>query len=542
MTPTEAQEWFNNTRELTKRKEHRQTLDTVLRITNFLGDAASLPQRLWHIIHQTENIPGCKMCESQVAWDRRYKRYKTYCSNPKCPNTDPEILQAKTTKTNYAAAVSKRQATNQAKYGHTNYLATEQGKTKAIISKKRVYGDDYATQEREKREATMLARYGVRNIFNLKHNFSETKHIKYGSACNVHKRRQTLQRQHGVNNPMQIKYKEVYDKTSNPDWLVEQHLLHKKSFQLLSYELSGIDPTALLNTVRTKYPDFVPSRYDVSVGHKQLTELLDSMGVSYLINDRSIIAPKELDIYLPDHKIAIEYCGLYWHSEQQGKDRQYHRKKYLACQEQGIQLLTIFEDEWIQRRHQVERKLQHLLGLCTDKIAARKTKCVELDTKTKDAFFEAHHIQGTGPGSITYGLEHGGQIVAAMTFIQQSNCAYTLNRYATSTRVVGGFSKLLNHFKLNTEWKELISFADLRWSDGGLYIKTGWTLDKVLPPDYYYSPDGHSRIHKFNYRRRNLPERLVSFDPSLSEVENCKNNGILRIWDCGKNRYVQHAD
>jgi hypothetical protein len=84
----------------------------------------------------------------------------------------------------------------------------------------------------------------------------------------------------------------------------------------------------------------------------------------------------------------------------------------------------------------------------------------------------------------------------------------------------------------------LISFADLRWSNGNLYENTGWELDSVLPPDYYYATNNLERIHKFNYRRKNLPKLLKYFDPELSERENCDNNGILRIWDCGKLRYI----
>lgn len=125
-----------------------------------------------------------------------------------------------------------------------------------------------------------------------------------------------------------------------------------------------------------------------------------------------------------------------------------------------------------------------------------------------------------------------------MTWIKQSNAQYTLNRYATSCRVPGGFSKLLTHFKKTYTWKTLVSFADLRWSDGNLYYQTGWHHDSTLRPDYYYSPDGHQRFHKFNYRRQNLSKLLTHFDPHLSETENCKNNGILRIWDCGKLRFI----
>ena len=88
----------------------------------------------------------------------------------------------------------------------------------------------------------------------------------------------------------------------------------------------------------------------------------------------------------------------------------------------------------------------------------------------------------------------------------------------------------------------IITFADLRWGNGHLYQTTGWTLDKIIPPDYSYSYSGGiKRIHKFNFRRNRLACKLRHFDPALSERENCDAAGMLRIWDCGKMRFMYEA-
>lgn len=275
-----------------------------------------------------------------------------------------------------------------------------------------------------------------------------------------------------------------------------------------------------------------------TVGEEQISHFLSDNNIDHVTHDNTIITNLELDIYIPSLRLAIEYCGLYWHSEQMGKGKHYHKNKHDQCKKQGVQLLTIYEDEWYQRTEQVKRKLLHLAKRSVDKVHARKTTIVKLNTKQKTTFFEENHIQGSGPGSIVYGLKNDNEIVSAMCFIKNSDDSFYLNRYATSINVVGGFSKLLNHFKTNHNWTQIISFADQRWSDGNLYETTGFALDSILPPDYYYSPDGKHRLHKFNYRRKNLPKLLAHFDPALSETVNCNNNGILRIWDCGKRRYV----
>ena len=160
------------------------------------------------------------------------------------------------------------------------------------------------------------------------------------------------------------------------------------------------------------------------------------------------------------------------------------------------------------------------------------------DTNTKNKFFDSYHIQGTGPGSITYGLEHDGKMVAMMTFISRGDGEYELNRYASSIRVVGGFSKLLKKFQQTYEWKSILSFADLRWSDGNMYDKNGFVLDKVLSPDYRYVI-GNETFHKFAFRRDALAKgKIPHFDPELSEVQNMRNAGYYRIFNCGLLRYV----
>src|SRR5690606_32397406 len=127
----------------------------------------------------------------------------------------------------------------------------------------------------------------------------------------------------------------------------------------------------------------------------------------------------ELDIVIPEANIAIEYCGLYWHSEIH-KEPKYHLDKLNACIEQNIRLITIFSDEWQERQDIVKSKILQILGKSTQStIFARKCKVVTLSREQKKKFFDQYHIQGAGPGSITYGLEYKEEVVAAMTFIQQ---------------------------------------------------------------------------------------------------------------------------
>jgi len=276
-----------------------------------------------------------------------------------------------------------------------------------------------------------------------------------------------------------------------------------------------------------------------SNGELSLVKWLKSLDIKVITSNYNIVPPKEIDIFLPDYNIAIEFNGLYWHSEIKGKYRYYHKEKYDGCKAQDIQLLTIFEDEWETRQTQVKNKIRHLLNKSkNDSVYGRKCIIDIVDSTSKKSFFDEHHIQGDGPSSINIGLYFDDKLVACMGFVANPNNSFTLNRYATSTSVVGGFSKLLKYFKQNYNWTEIVSFADCRWSDGGLYENNGWKLDKILEPDYSYLYR-NKRMHKFNFRRKQLENMLGDdFNIEESEYENCTRNKIYRIWDCGKQRYI----
>lgn len=374
------------------------------------------------------------------------------------------------------------------------------------------------------RKQTNQARYGAENVMSLeesKFKIQETNTVKYGRDY-----------------PSQTHIsEEALKKLNNSRWLLQHHTT--KNASQIATEL-GINVT----TVIRKLQEFNIPRYytTISIGEKELVSWLKSLDVCVEENNRSIISPQELDIFLPEYNIAIEYCGLYWHADIHERiDNNYHKRKYDKCKNQGIQLLTIFEDEWHLNQEKTKSKIKSLLGKDDrQKIHARKTRVVSIDSKTKIKFLNANHIQGSGPGSINIGLvtTETNTLVACMSFIKKSNNVYYLNRYATSHRVVGGFSKLLNYFKQNYEWNQIVSFADLRWSTGELYKTTGWDLDVIIPPDYSYVTKNNTRSHKFNFRRKRLQNILENFDPNLSEKENCDNHGIMRIWDCGKMRFV----
>lgn len=85
-------------------------------------------------------------------------------------------------------------------------------------------------------------------------------------------------------------------------------------------------------------------------------------------NDRSILRGKELDLYYPEKKIAIEFNGNYWHSDIL-KDKNYHYNKFAACKRDGITLVTIFESEWLCKHEDIKSYLHDLFGGITNNLS-----------------------------------------------------------------------------------------------------------------------------------------------------------------------------
>jgi len=278
-----------------------------------------------------------------------------------------------------------------------------------------------------------------------------------------------------------------------------------------------------------------------SNAEKEIGAYIKSFNFEIIENNRNIIPPLELDIAIPEKKIAIEYCGLYWHSEDR-IDKNYHLNKLEKCKEQGYRLITIFEDEWFYKEEIIKNRLKHILGRETEKIYARKCNLSKIDNLLAKFFIDQHHLQGYKSSTICLGAYYTTELVAVMTFTDLNNGVFELNRFCVNKNVVGIASKLLEHFKRNYKWKKIISFADKRWSEGNLYEKLGFSKEKILTPDYSYFRENRIRFHKFNFRHAGMKNKLENYNPELSESVNMKNNGWSKIYDCGKIRYVYTAN
>lgn len=260
---------------------------------------------------------------------------------------------------------------------------------------------------------------------------------------------------------------------------------------------------------------------------------------SVVRSEDKIIEPLELDIYIPTRKIAIEYCGLYWHSDLAGKHKFYHRFKLDACRKLGIRLITIFEDEWLTKRGIVENMLRNALGENQTRIDARACTVEELDSATANAFMATHHVGGRGSSSVRYGLRHAGTLVSVMTFrkgeISRKQTGWEINRFASlgGTNVRGAASRLFTAFLRAQSPDTVTSYADLRWGTGAVYGSIGFVHQGLTIPNYwYFRPNELQRHHRYGLRK-------TTSDPAgMTEWQARQAQGWNRIFDCGHAKWV----
>lgn len=267
--------------------------------------------------------------------------------------------------------------------------------------------------------------------------------------------------------------------------------------------------------------------------------------------DQRILDGKEIDVYIESKKIGIELNGLHWHSERK-RPVKYHYDKWKTAQDMGIQLIQIFEDEWVNNKQVVLGRIKAALGM-TETYHARKTLLGVVPSDEAKSFLMEHHSQGAGKARVYYGLKFEGEWVAVASFDKARTGAMTAGltdvweviRYASKGRVRGGFSKLFKRFVENYKPEKVISYCDLRYGTGSVYAATGFALDGVTEPDYWWVPLGKVvRVPRYQTQKHKLPNHPVLgafYDPLKTEVEICHAAQWYRIFGVGHQRWLWTA-
>ncbi len=477
-------------------------------------------------------------------------------------------------------ANAKRSETNLKKYGIENIGQS--------LMARNAHADFYKNPENiqhslQKMAKTNLERYGVDNaskLLEVQNKHKATMLERYGEISPVHvsefwnKMRKTTLEKYGVSfasqdlevkaqislskkNSMTLKHGRSHETQlhiSEESWNI---LSDENKFSDMLKKYGRSEMASLLgvsvNLISVRHYAFnldilqkMESTYEV-----EICNWLESMNISVEQHNRELCKPKEIDFYIPTHNLAIEFDGLYYHSEQSGKDRNYHFNKTYTCAEKGIQLIHIFEDEWIQKKEICKSIIAGYLNQPARIIAARKCIIEEISNKELRPFLNKNHLQGYATAKINAVLKFEGEIVAAMTFGKprySKNADWELIRLANkcNTRLIGGTQRLWEYFQKTHHPESIVSYCDRRWFTGNIYNTLGFKLTKKSRPVYWYT-DYINRYHRSKFTKKNCVKTALQDSTNVlneQELSLLSENQITRdilslarIWDCGQDSW-----
>jgi hypothetical protein len=253
-------------------------------------------------------------------------------------------------------------------------------------------------------------------------------------------------------------------------------------------------------------------------------------------HDRKILNGLEVDIVIPSKNLAIEYNGIYWHSDLY-KDKNYHLNKTLFLKQRDITLIHVWEDLWDNKKDIIKNRILYKIGKGMINIGARECSIHEISREEANIFFERNHLQGRTIPFKCVALKKDGEILSCIAIGKRSigkriDKKFEILRFCNKIgyNIMGGFSRLFNHvYKINPG--SYISYADLSWGEGEVYRHAGFNLVRYSKPNYWYFIKG-KRFHRYTYRKSELVK--WGYDKNKTEFR-IMNEDVkaIRIYDCG---------
>jgi hypothetical protein len=313
----------------------------------------------------------------------------------------------------------------------------------------------------------------------------------------------------------------------------------------------GIGETMAIRKVHLFGLEDIVTINEGSVFENDIFRYLESIcDCSIIRHDRKLLRGKELDIYIPDRKLAIEVNGVYWHSTI-FKNKGYHQEKSIQCGKKGIQLIQIFEHEWVNpdMQKKIKQLLKNKLTQPERVLYARKCNIREIDNTVYTEFLNKYHLQNSANASIKIGCYSKDELVGVLGIgTPRFNDKYEYEVIRLSWKddvaVVGGLQRLFKYFIRRYRPTSVITYSDLSKFVGTSYLKLGFKTitDKIFSePNYIWVKA--SRENNANYetlsRYQTQKHKLIALglgSEDETEDEIMERLGYLKIYDSGNIR------
>jgi hypothetical protein len=492
---------------------------------------------------------NCKICHKQIS------SHRIYCSN-ECKFSDNEYNEKRKKKRAHKNLTNER-----VRCIHCDYTSSDVNNLSGALTRHLKSTHDIVLDAISNHFKKFLVKQ--KPTWNCTECDWKTTDLENKSGCITNH----LKNQHSISiEEYNIKYPN--NKIESIQYRRSQKLLNKKNFvecKICGDKLHIISNTHCLNKhgitqedYKKKYGDTIisegmsnelkkcgGSKSFISKGETEVYEYIKSLGILD-IEQSKYLGGIEIDIYSDEYKVGIEYNGLYWHSELNGRDKTYHIHKTEYCESKGIKLIHIFEDEWRDKQDIVKSRLKNLFNKSGNRLYARNCEIREIETKVKSEFLKKYHIQGNDKSKVKLGAFYKDELVSVCTFSDKrislgsrsENGVYELNRFCSifDTTIIGILPKFLAYLKNNSNVTKVITYADRRYSSkNNVYESVGFNYVSTTKPNYFYMKDYSERKHRFNYTKGKFVQ--MGGDKKLTEWENAVNMGFDRIWDCGSYKY-----
>jgi hypothetical protein len=414
----------------------------------------------------------------------------------------------------------------------------------------------------DKIKKTNLERWGFEHVFSSKEvqdKIKKTNLERWGFEHNSksfeikEKKKKTFQEKWGVNSYSQtedFKNKKRINDIENAKKIYEKYNCKIIDYKDHIYKVESLKCGHIFETSTSLFYQRTSKNYECcticlpvskmdSIGENMIYDFLVNKGIKVIKNNRNIIPPREIDLYLPDYKIGIEFNGLYWHSEL-FKDNKYHFNKNLECISKGIKMINIWEDEWIYKRDIVESILLNIVGLIDNKIGARSCTISLVNNKVSRDFYNSNHIQGYVSSKYNIGLFYKNELVSLMSFTSRSingKEEFELTRFCNKKFYIinGSASKLFRYFIENFKIDKIHTYSDNSIFTGNVYNKLGFKEMEKSTINYCWFK-GDRRYHRFNFNKKKLVSE--GYDSSKTEVQIMNERGFYRIFGSGHKKWI----
>ena len=523
--------------------------DEIFKLTSFLPTEAKLSERIYCIENNIFETQLCSICGKPLKFRNLSKGYYGTCGDIYCKNEKAKQGCLKGLKErDWKKSIEKQKQTCMERYGHvSNFYSGSDSMKKYKETMIQKYGSESPLKNDDllaKAKQTCLDKYGVNNYTKTKEYLEKTNDTilkKYGSIDNYQKLRSE-----------KIK-KSVYVKKTNTlikkiianNYEVLEYNPSEKYFKLKCPKCGKIIDRVYRQNVnyylrnnldicpKCGYHETFRSNFEKDV----VKFISESINFEIQLNRKYL--GTEIDILIPEKKLAIECNGVYWHSEL-NKDKDYHISKKKLIEGQGFNLIQIWEDDWNDesKRKIIISRLKSKLGL-NDKIYARKCVLKNIDGHIAKSFLDENHLQKYCPSSINLGLFYNNELVSIATFIQKRKTisgnrdGYELLRFCNkiNINVIGGFSKLISYFANNYS-SNIFSYSDCDWCplNDNAYSKIGFKQIKITDPNYWWAVN-NIRKNRLNYTKKILVENGA--DPSKTEEEIMHEKRCYKVYGSG---------